>query len=171
MGDDGLVVPKQYRHKGTRIIPLPALSAAEGRPAFAQIRALRGRQFYLLIQRPGFKGFKQTEGATEEEMAKLGIEATEHSRAIVFPGTVRVLIPGEPFEAYLVVDKPAGEHDPADISVDALELDFPTLGKAIMELSVPRGAEAGAPEGFPGGGAGVAGDPGPARQEVRAPAE
>jgi hypothetical protein len=170
MGDNGLVVPKQYQHKGTRIIPLPALSAAEGRPAFAQIRALRGRQFYLLLQRPGFKNFQKPDQATEEEVTKLGIEATEHSRAIVFPGTVRVLIPGEPFEAYQVVDKPAGEHDPAEISVDALELDFPVLGKAIMELSVPRGAEAGAPPGFPGGGAGVAGDPGPARQEVRAPA-
>jgi len=171
MGDNGLVVPKQYRHKGTRIIPLPALSAAEDRPVFAQIRALRGRQFYILIQRPGFKGFSKPQDATDEELAKIGIEATEHSRAIVFPGTVRVLIPGEPFEAYQVVDKPVGEHDPAEISVDALELDFPVLGKAIMELSVPRGAEAGAPQGFPGGGAGGAGDPRPAGETVRAQAE
>jgi hypothetical protein len=171
MGDNGLVVPKQYRHRGTRIIPLPALSAAEGRPAFAQIRALRGRQFYLLVQRPGFKGFKKPKEATEEELAKLGVEASDHSRAIVLPGTVRVLMPGEPFEAYQVVDKPAGEHEPEEISVDALELDFPALGTAIMELSVPRGAEAGAPPGFPGGGAGVAGDPGPAGEAVRAPAQ
>src|SRR3989304_3105670 len=125
MGDNGLVVPKQYRHKGTRIIPLPALSAAEGRPMFAQIRALRGRQFYLLLQRPGFKNFTKPEDATEEEITKLGIEATEHSRAIVFPGTVRVLLPGEPFEAYQVVDKPAGEHDPAEVPGDALERGFP----------------------------------------------
>lgn len=171
MGDNGLVVPKQYRLKGTRIVPLPAFSQTEGRAAFAQIRPLQGKQFYLLVQRPGFKGFAQPKDATEEQLAKLGVEATEHSRAIVGPGILRVLLAGDPVEAYRVVDKPIGEHEPEEISLDALEPDFPVLGKAIMELSVPGGAEAGAPPGFRGGGAGSAGDPGPAGEAVRAPAE
>jgi hypothetical protein len=162
MGDNGLVVPKQYRHKGTRIVPLPALSAAEGRPAFAQIRALQGRQFYLLVQRPGFKGFDKPKNLTDDQLAKLGVEATEHSRAIVLPGTIRLLLLGAPVEAYRVVDKPVGEHGADEVSIDAFEHDFPVLGKAIMELSVPQGAEAGAPPSFRGGGTGSPGHPGPA---------
>lgn len=171
MGEDGTAIPAQFRRKGTTFMRLPAFSAAEGRPAFAQIRALRGRQFYLLVQRPGFKGFTRPENATDEELARIGMEATDHARAIVLPGILRVVIPGEVPEAYQIVDKPVGEHGPDEISVDALEQDFVALGKAIMHLSVPGGAEAGAPPGFQAGGAGGAGDPGPAGEAVRAAAE
>ena len=162
MGDDGLDIPAEFKRKGTKFVQLPAFSAAEGRPVVAQVRPLQGRQFFLLVQRPGFKGFEKPENLTDDQLAKLGVEATEHSRAIVLPGTIRLLLLGEPLEAYRVVDKPVGEHGADEVSIDALEHDFPVLGKAIMELSVPQGAEAGAPPSFRGGGTGSPGHPRPA---------
>ena len=144
-------IPVEYHTKGTRFVPLPALSASEKGEFIAQIRKLTSRYLQLFtahheawekIQEAG-RGKK--EGEEWEPSPELTIQALERAREMMNPAIVRVFeINGEKVIPYKVVDTPIGEHEPTEISIDLLEQDCGSLTIAISTLATGTGVD---PEG------------------------
>ena len=135
-------IPQEYRVKGTRIVHLARMSQDEGGQFYAQVRRLSGRHLHLFLKHQEVWEKLQAVKEGDDPSDELTVLALERTRAIVHPGVIRVFeVNGDSVITYGVVDSPIGEHEPKDISVDLLELDFTTITTAIIGMATATGGE------------------------------